>query len=141
MGKEPYIPHPNLSDGINNALAEQELLGGVWLMPPQGESVKGEPYLATGKTLHVQTQNTLYIIEKRGDDEFYISGHKKYCPIPVKCHIFGCNYGGSMLRMNYVGRGMYMEFAIDIPDDKRKRGEIDGHGTIVTSKIQEITEV
>jgi hypothetical protein len=139
--KQPYTPHPNLSDGINNAIANQELLGGVWLLPPQGESVKDEPYLATGKTLRVQTQNTLYIIEKRGDDEFLISGHAKYCPTPVKCHIFGCNYGGSMLRMNYVGRGMYMEFAIDIPADKRKRGEIDGHGTIVTSKIQEITEV
>lgn len=130
MAKEPYKPHPNLSDAINNAFAEQELLGGVWLKPPQGEAVKDEPYLATGKTLHVQTRNTLYVIEKRGDDEFYISGSKKYCPEPVKCDILGCNFGGSMLKMNFVGRGMFLEFIVDGTNK-----------TIVTSEISEVTEI
>src|SRR5277367_3280048 len=126
MGKEPYKPHPNLSDAINNAIAERELLGGVWLKKPQGEAVKDEPFLATGKTLHVQTRNTLYVIEKRGDDEFFISGSKKYCPEPVKCHILGCNFGGSMIQLDYVGRGMFMEFTTE-----------DHPSVIVTSQISE----
>jgi hypothetical protein len=139
--KTPYTPHPNLSKEINNALAEQELLGGVFLKPPVGRAVQDEPYLATGKTLYVQTQNTMYVIEKRGDDEFWISGNAKYCPVPTKCHILGCNYGGSMLKMSYIGRGMYMEFMLDIDPEERKRGSVDGHGVIVTSQIQEIIEL
>ena len=130
MSKEPYKPHPNLSDEINNAIASQELMGGVWLKPPQGAAVKDEPYLATGKTLRVQTKNTLYVIEKRGDDEFYISGNEKYCPEPVKCRIAGCNFGGSMLKVGYVGRGMFLEFSVE-----------GRSGVITTSEIQEIIEV
>jgi hypothetical protein len=128
--KKPWTPHPNLSDGINNAIMEQEMLGGVWLTKPEGELVKDEPYLATGKTLHVQTKNTLYVIEKRGKDEFYISGSAKYCPKPVRCTIHGSNFGGSMMQLSYVGRGMYMEFSIE-----------DHPSTIITSQIQEITEL
>ena len=109
--KQPYKPHPNLSDEINGDIAVQEILGGVWLKPPQGDLVKGEPYLATGKTLHVKTANTLYVIEKRGDNEFYISGNAKFCPTPVRCYITGCNFGGSMLKMDYVERGMFLNSA------------------------------
>jgi hypothetical protein len=128
--REPYKPHPNLSAEINNALASQELMGGVWLKRPSGDSVKDEPFLPVGKALKVQTRDTLYVIEKRGEDEFYISGNAKYCPKPTRCYIQGSNYGGSMLRLDYVGRGMYMEFSTD-----------DHPRVIVTSQIQEITEI
>ena len=139
--KTPYTPHPNLSKEINDALAEQEMLGGVWVTKPTGAAVQDEPYLATGKKLYVQTQNTMYVIEKRGEDEFWIHGNQKYCPVPTKCHIIGSNYGGSMLRMSYIGRGMYMEFMLDIDPEERKRGLVDGHGVITTSQIQEIIEL
>jgi hypothetical protein len=113
-----FQPHPNLSDEVNNAIVESELAGGVFL-----------DKLVIGKKLQVQTRNTLYTIERR-EDGLYISGNAKYCPEPVKCSIPGSNFGGSMLKMNFVGRGMFMEF---------HTGE---HPTvIVTSEIKEVTEI
>ena len=113
-----FESHPNLSDEVNNAIAESELAGGVFL-----------DKLAVGKKLQVQTKHTLYTIERR-EDGLYISGNAKYCAEPTLCRIPGSNFGGSMLKMNFVGRGMYMEF------------HTDAHPTrLVTSQIQEVTEV
>jgi len=112
-----FQPHPNLSDEINAAIAESELAGGAYV-----------DRLAVGKKLLVQTRNTLYTIERR-EDGLYIQGNEKYCPTPTKCTIPGSNFGGSMLKMNFVGRGMYMEF------------HTDEHPTrITTSEVQEVTE-
>lgn len=109
--------HPNLSKEINDAIAESELAGGADLKK-----------LAVGKKLLVQTRNTLYTIERR-EDSLYISGNARFCPEPVKCSIPGSNFGGSMLKMNYVGVGMYMEFYVE-----------GNPRVIVTSEIQEVTE-
>jgi hypothetical protein len=127
---EPYQPHPNLSKEINDAIAESQLAGGVWLKKPASDQLKDEPVLPVGKTLHVQTQNTQYVIEKRGEDEFWISGNQRFCPEPIKCTIYGCNFGGSMIKVNFVGRGMYMEFSTT-----------DHPSVIVTSEIKEIKEI
>src|SRR5574337_277249 len=127
--RQPYVPHPNLATDVNTKLAESELQGGVWLKKPTGELVKNEPYLPVGKKLIVQTRNTTYLIEKRGEEEFYISGSAEYCPDPVRARIHGSNFGGRMLKMNWVGRGMYMEFSTD-----------EHEGVIVTSQVQEVTE-
>jgi hypothetical protein len=115
---EPFTPHPNLSDEINNAIAESELAGGADLEK-----------LAVGKKLIVQTRNTLYTIEQR-EDGLYISGNKRFCPEPTKCRIPGSNFGGSMLKMNYVGVGMYMEFFVSGYER-----------VIITSEIQSVEEV
>jgi hypothetical protein len=129
VNSQPYVAHPNLSDEINNAISESELAGGADLTK-----------LQVGKVLIVKTQNTTYTIEKRSDST-YIHGNKKYCLFPTKCHINGSTFGGSMLKMNWVGVGMYMEFTIDMPEEERKRGLVDGHGRIVTSRIVEVTEL
>jgi hypothetical protein len=58
-----------------------------------------------------------------------ISGHPQFCPLPVQVTIAGSTWGGSMLKMRFIGRGMQMEFhhpAYNTP--------------IVTSPIQEIRE-
>ena len=123
------MDHPNLSPEINAAIAESELQGGVFV-----------DKLPLGHSLRVTTQNTKYTIERR-EDGLYMSGHYKYCPKPVKVNILGSNFGGSMLKVGFIGRGMYLEFFIDMPDSERKRGEVDGHGRIVTSQIKEVTEV
>jgi len=115
---KPFKPHPNLRSEINNAIMESELAGGAYLSR-----------LAVGRKLLVQTRNTLYSIERRADG-LYISGNAKFCPKPVKCKIPGSNFGGSMLKMDFVGRGLYMEFTTE------------DHPTVIcTSQIQEITEV
>lgn len=123
---------PYLSEDINNKIAESELLGGVWIRKPEGELVKDQPYLPVGKSLKVETRNTLYLVENR-EDGTYISGNQKYCPTPVKCSIHGSTFGGSMLQLGYVGRGMYLEFSLY---DGPHAGK-----TITTSQIQEVTEV
>jgi hypothetical protein len=46
-----------------------------------------------------------------------------------------------MLKVGFVGRGMYMEFCRIMPEEDRKRGSVDGHGLIVTSQIQEVEEI
>ena len=130
------LPHPNLSDDINAKLIRSEIEGGIWLnMPDPSASVahkeateKGN-VLAIGKMLLVQTKNTLYRIEKRGEDDFWISGSERFCPTPIKANIHGSTFGGSMLKMEFVGRGMYLEFSIP-----------GSQGIITTSEIQEIRE-
>lgn len=129
--------HPNLSNEINANIAKSEIEGGVWINLPEEYAVKARKealakgnVLQVGKRLKVQTKNTLYVIEKRGEKEFYISGSQRYCPTPVRANIHGSTWGGSMLKVGFVGRGMHLEFSIS------------GHeGAITTSEIQEITEV
>lgn len=123
---------PYLSDDINNKIAESELLGGVWIRQPEGEAVKDEPYLPVGKSVKVQTKNTLYLVENRADGT-YISGNQKYCPTPVKCYIQGSTWGGSMIKLGWIGRGQYLEVTLEEGPHAGK--------TITTSMIQEVTEL
>jgi hypothetical protein len=123
--------HPNLSDGINSNIAESEILGGVWLVEHAEHvtaEIKAQPVLPVGKTLKVQTKNTLYFIEKRGPKEFYISGSEKFCPVATRCNVHGSTWGGSMLKVGFVGRGMHLEFSTD------------EYRVVTTSEIEEITE-
>lgn len=110
--------HENFSDEVNAAHDKSEILGGAYL-----------DKLAVGKKLLVQTKHTLYTIERR-EDSLYISGNAKYCPEPTACRIPGSNFGGSMLKMKFIGRGMYMEYHTDAHPKR-----------IVTSEIQEVTEI
>ncbi len=125
--KDLIQPHPNLSDAINAQLADAQLAGGVWVRQPQGAQVKDEPYLAVGKTLHVQTQNTRYTIVKTGEDTFTIQGHPRICPTPVPCRIHGATWGGSMIQLGRINRGGYLEFSVE--------GQ-----TYLTTLVQEIEE-
>ncbi len=125
-----HQPHPNLTPEVNAAIIKSELLGGVWVEDHPdyvNDDIKAQPVLPVGHALRVMTKNTGYVIEKRPDG-FYISGHSRYCPVPIKCNIHGSTWGGSMLKMDFVGRDMNLEFSID--------GK-----TIVTSTIQEIEEI
>lgn len=110
--------HSNFADEINDAYDDSVLLGGADLNK-----------LAAGKRLIVRCRDCTFTIERR-EDGLYISGHDKYCPVPTKARIPGSNFGGSMLRMHFVGRGMYMEFHTDAYPQR-----------IVTSEVQEVTEV
>lgn len=126
--------HPNLSPAINDNIRESELQGGVWLEMPEesakqahAEALEKGNVLPTGKALLIQTKNTLYRLEKR-EDGFYISGNARFCPEPLKAYIHGSTWGGSMLKMGWVGRGMRLEFSTDL------------HPSVLTTEIREITE-
>jgi hypothetical protein len=123
--------HPNLSDEVNRNIAQSEIEGGVWIEK-----------LAVGAVLSIRTENTAYTLEKRGENDYWLSGNLRYCPTPTKVHINGSTWGGSMLKVGFIGRDMCMEFVIDFKNEAdRQVGWKDGHGRIVTSLIKDITEV
>lgn len=111
-----FQPHPNLSDRINANIIRSEIEGGVYLrdLPENAE-------------IEVVTQNRGYTLVIRGDGAALISGHPEFCPEPVLVRISGSNWGGSMLKTAYLGRGMHMEFR-----------HPNYQGPIVTSRIVDI---
>jgi hypothetical protein len=114
---ELFVPHPNLSDEINHNICQSEIEGGVWL-----------DRLPVGTVLEMETANHLYELQHRGNGRALITGHPKFCPEPVLVNIHGSTWGRAMLKMHFVGRGMFLEF--DHPE----------YGVIRTSRIQEIRE-
>jgi hypothetical protein len=94
-----FAPHENLSDRINGNIIRSEIEGGVDLrqLPPESK-------------LKVETRNRAYTIVMKRDCNALISGHPDYCPSPVLVRIHGSNWGGSMIRTAYLGRGMHLEF-------------------------------
>ena len=93
------FPHPGFSDEVNRNIVQSEIEGGVHL-----------DGLGDGAVLEVETQNHYYTIVKIGGAEALISGHPQYCPDPVQVRIEGSTWGGSMLKIRYIGRGMRLEF-------------------------------
>ena len=110
--RTPHTPHPNLSDQINANIAESEILGGVWVTQPTGEAVKDEPVLPVGRTLRITTRSRTYTLTKTGESRFTIEGHPEYCPTPTPCRVHGSTWGGSMLKLGWVGRGMHLQFSL-----------------------------
>jgi len=110
-----FRPHPNLGDEVNANIVESEIEGGVSLDD-----------LQEGAVLEVETQNRLYTIVNCGAGRALISGHAKFCPFPVLVLIHGSTWGGSMLKVRFIGRGMRLEFRHPT------------FQTITTSKIVEI---
>lgn len=113
-----FTPHPNLSDEVNRNIVQSEIEGGVRLgsLPPS-------------TVLEIQTQNHSYRAVILGGSEALISGHPKYCPEPVQVAIAGSTWGGSMLKVRFIGRGMHLEFCHPEYDTP-----------IITSRIEEIRE-
>ena len=112
-------PHPNLDDRINHNIIQSEIEGGVFLRN-----------LQLGTELEVETEYRIYRIVYRGESKALISGHPKFCPEPVLVNIHGSTWGGSMIKPNFLGRGMHLEF---------QRPEADT--VITTSRILEIREL
>src|SRR4051812_5834939 len=94
-----FRPHPNFDDGINRAICQSEIEGGVNVNE-----------LATGSRLDVETQFHTYRLEYVGDGEMTISGHPEFCPDPVRVHLAGSTWGTPMIKIRFIGRGMKMEF-------------------------------
>ena len=111
-----FQPHRNLSDEINSAIVQSEIEGGVHFRN-----------LPEPATLEVKTQNREYTLIVRHDGTAWIWGHPEFCPEPVLVKVNGSNWGGSMIKAHYLGRGMHMEFRHPAYP-----------GCIVTSKIIDI---
>ena len=111
-----FRPHANLSDEVNRNIVQSEIEGGVFLED-----------LLPSTVLQIRTLHHCYTAILLGNSQALISGHPEYCPRPVPVAIAGSTWGGSMLKVRFVGRGMHLEFRHP------------GYRTpIVTSPIQEI---
>ena len=96
---DSFVPHPHLSDVINHNIIQSEIEGGVYL-----------PNLVSGDQLEIVTRDWVCHLEYLGDCRARISGHWRYCPEPVEVTISGSTWGGSLLKLHFIGRGMHMEF-------------------------------
>lgn len=112
---KPFMPHPNFGDEVNHNIVQSEIEGGVCLDD-----------LCEGAQLEVETQNRWYTIVIRGHGDDLICGHPQYCPEPVPVRIAGSTWGGSMLKVRFIGRGMHLEFRHPV------------FRTIITSRILDI---
>ena len=113
-----FVPHFNLSDEVNRHIIQSEIEGGVFIndLPPS-------------TVLEIQTMHHRYTAVLLGGSEALLSGHPEFCPKPVQVAIAGSTWGGSMLKLQYVGRGMHLEFRHPLYPTP-----------IVTSPIQEIRD-
>jgi hypothetical protein len=114
-----FVPHQNLCDGINGKIIQSEIEGGVYLKDLPEES-----------TLEIETRNRYYRLVLQSDGQAFISGHPEFCPEPVLVRIHGSNWGGSMIKSAYLGRGMHLEY-------RHPRFK----GVVVTSEIRDIRVV
>ena len=105
-------------NGIVRAIVQSEIEGGVSLdqLPP-------------GTLLEVQTRNTIYGIENRADGKVLISGSPKFCPEPLLVQFHGSTWGTPMLKAQFIGRGMQMEF---------RHPEF---GVVLTTRVREIRQI
>ena len=84
--------------------------------------------IAAGTMIHVQTRNTLYVIEMRHDD-ILISGNKTYCPEPTPCSRLGSGWWYGDIHEGRLCLEEHMRFLIE------------GEGLIITTPIQSIEVV
>src|SRR5258708_10257548 len=113
-----FAPHPNLADEVSGGIVQSEIEGGVFLndLPPS-------------TVLQIQTMHHCYTAVLLGGSEALLSGHPEFCPKPVQVAIAGSTWGGSMLKLQFVGRGMHLEFR-----------HPEYATPIITSAIQEIRD-
>jgi hypothetical protein len=94
-----FQANPHFSDAVNRNIIQSEIEGGVYLrdLPP-------------GSVLSIQTRSRVYEVVLLGDGAALISGHPEFCPEPTEVQIQGSTWGGSMLKAQFVGRGMRLEY-------------------------------
>jgi hypothetical protein len=113
-----FTPLQVFSDEINRNIVQSEVEGGVYLKD-----------LPKGCELEVETENRAYRLKVQAGSKVLISGHPEFCPSPIQVSIHGSSWGGSMLKVAYIGRGMHLEFRH--PEFR----------TITTSRIRDIRAV
>ena len=87
-----------LARAVHRRIVRSEIEGGIRLAA-----------LEDGCRVMVQTVNRTYELHFRGGT-VWICGHPEFCPRPVPVRVRGSSWGGSMLKMAYIGRGMHLEF-------------------------------
>lgn len=108
--------HPLIVDNIERS----ERDGGVFLKD-----------MKVGDRVEFDTASgSQYKVVKTAADGYTIEGNKHYCPIPTATIINGSTWGGSMLKVGFIGEGMHLEFSTD---DTRILGQV-----ITTTRIMNV---
>lgn len=69
--------------------------------------------LKPGTTVYAVTRNSLYKIIKGDGDQYDVSIQGgKHFPQPVRGNFSGSTFGGSMMKIGWIGYGMYMEIYV-----------------------------
>lgn len=92
-------PHPSLSDVINLNILQSLKDGGLYVEK-------------------VQPENTLYTLQRLLDGSgWMIQGNPHLlCPNLTLCNIHGSTWGGSMIKVGFIGIGMRMEIGLIYPN-------------------------
>ncbi len=85
---------------------------GLWASPIEACRGLYIDRLPPGTVLEVQTTSRVYTLVSEGRDEVRISGHPRLCPEPIPARVEGSTWGGSMLKLRFIGHGMHLEFQI-----------------------------
>ena len=115
LSTDVVLGHPNLSDAINRNILGSAIAGGA------------KPSQIRGRGYKVTTANRVYTLLKDGVG-WTIEGHPRYCPTATPCNIHGSTWGGSMLKIDFIGRGMHLEVGLL-------------SGVMTTSPITEVEEI
>lgn len=91
----------NLDPEIVTKIKQQEELGGI--IPEK---------LPIGSKILVETKNSVYEIEILEDKKIKISGGTHLME-PTEGYLTGSTWGGSMLKMGWIGYDMFMEFSFE----------------------------
>ena len=96
------MSHPNLDKSITDAIDLQNKQGGVMA-----------DELEIGTKLVLETDNSVYELIKTGEKDFQISGgwFATKGKNGVVVQIIGSNWGGSMLKVNWIGKFMRLELS------------------------------
>ena len=94
-----FEANPHFPDTVNRNIIRSEIEGGVWLND-----------LPRGSAISIQTWSRVYELVLLGDGAALISGHPQFCPEPVEVHIEGSTWGGTMIKLGFIGRGMFLEY-------------------------------
>ena len=94
-----FTTSPHFCNEINRRIIQSEIEGGVYLRD-----------LRCGDVLTIETRDWVCTLEYCGGSEALVSGHPQFCPEPVRVHIAGSTWGGSMLKQDFIGRSMHLEF-------------------------------
>lgn len=110
--------HPNLSDDLNRKI---DSATGVFI-----------DLLKEGTELHVHTQNSIYYVTKVKGKDCLIRGNNAWFHKLERVTVTGSTWGGSCMKIGWVGVGMHMEVfrhRVDIPIQDK---------VVVTSEIVSI---
>jgi hypothetical protein len=109
------VGHPKLSPALNWAIGNMMIAGGA------------VPSKLVGKGYRVTTKNRVYTLLKALGG-WTIEGHPRFCPTAKPCNIHGSTFGGSAIKIDWIGRGMYLE--VGLPS-----------GVMTTSEVVEVEEL